>query len=48
MSLSGYKDDLVGGLADVLSDIPTLADLVEKDEGHAGRDIVCISAGKVQ
>lgn len=29
-------------------DIPTLADLIEKDEGHAGRDIVCISAGKVQ
>lgn len=35
-------------LADVPSDVPTLADLIEKDEGHAGRDIVCISAGKVQ
>lgn len=48
MSLSGCKDVLVGGLADIPSDVPTLADLIEKDEGHAGGDIVCISAGKVQ
>lgn len=30
MSLPGCKDVLVGGFADIPSDVPTLADLIEK------------------